>query len=318
MSRFGEFLQGFKKALPWLMFACGLLLLIIGEFMNLASHKDSIFDFTPEKIQQFITGLGKVVLISGVTTITLDSYKFLGIFKEELGKVISEPEFINNRKDLDIYWEKVTKHMFKNKFPTINTKIIKDIKETYLPTTSVQYYDDYKQTIEIKLIDPINDIVQVTQTNKFLIIPLEAKTKFSHEFSNSITCGKHPNMAKFHLVKFKVNDKDQDVSIKNIIENNCLTSSYDVTLEGKSGYNIEITVKKEYSLKDDNMIGTLPVYIRNNFRVQFFLAGVELKVYSAGTLNNFKTINDRPGFLEVDYHGLIYPKQGYIGIINKI
>ena len=76
-----KILQELKRSLPWIMLVVGVVFLGTGEFINFASSKTSFFDFSPDKITEFITGLGKVILISGVTTVTLDSYKFLGIFK---------------------------------------------------------------------------------------------------------------------------------------------------------------------------------------------------------------------------------------------
>lgn len=311
--------QEFKKSLPWVLLFLGLALLIIGGAIGSITSKKPLLDFSIENIKDILTGAGKIILISGVTTVTLNSYKFLGIFKEELTKVVTTPEHLMNKVDLENYWERVTKLMLKNKFPTINSIISKNVKEMYLPTTSVQYYDNYRQEVDIKYVegDNPNELVEVTQTTRFTIIPVEANVKFEHTFINRISCGNIPSNAKFEVSSFKVNDKPQHIDYKNNVKDNCLVSTYSVTLEGKSGYNIEIVINKGYSLKDDNMIGHMNDYIKNKFRVQFFLKGVEIQFYSSGTLNEFKRIKKNNDYLEMDYDGLIYPRQGYISIIRK-
>ena len=89
-------------------------------------------DFENEKWKEFVSGLGKTFLAGAIFSMLLKTAQFLGVFKEEIEKVIYDTKFISNRVDLPEYWEKVTKELFKNRFPRINKAITKDVKEIYL------------------------------------------------------------------------------------------------------------------------------------------------------------------------------------------
>jgi hypothetical protein len=174
-------------ALPWLTTSFGLAFFLAGTFA----------EFTKPETKEFCSGLGKTLLASGIFAFILKSQQLLGVYKDELTKVVFEPKFLQNRKDLADFWEKTTLELFKHKFPRINKKITQDVKEIYLPTQSVQYYDNLKMYINIKVIDPENEVVEVNQTSKFTIIPVD-KEKFIHEFRNNIHTG--GNTEFFHQV----------------------------------------------------------------------------------------------------------------------
>ncbi|MXV16821.1 hypothetical protein [Hufsiella ginkgonis] len=298
----------FLGAVPWISFITGLLLFLFGTFAN----------FDDDHFAELWSGLGKTMLAGALFALMLKSIQFMGVFKEELIEIIYDVKYLRNRVDLPEYWEKITKELLKNKFPAISQKVTKDVKEIYLPTTSVQYYDNYKQHVSIKVVDDAEDIVEVIQKTRFTIIPVEPNETFVHQFENTIHCGDCPELVNFEILKFKVNEKEQHVSHQSSFENKRLKTRYEVTLSGKSGYNIEMVVKKRYPLRCDNIIGAISSYIRHNFMVQFLHAGLTLDFIDIGTLQKFKTNNESQGFLEKEYQGILYPKQGYIAIIKKI
>lgn len=300
--------KSFSASIPWIILTAGLIAFTLGTFV----------EFENPKWQQYVTGIGASILASGVFAVILKSIQFMGIFKDELTKIIFEPKFINNRSDLPQFWEKVTIELFKNKFPRINKKITEDVKNIYLPTTSVQYYDNVKHYIQISLIDEEKEIVHVIQKSKFTIIPVTPKSEFQHSFINYITCGENKEEVDFKLISFKVNEDDRKIACNNTYEGDCLVTSYDVTLSGKEAYNIEIEVSKQYSLKNDNVISQANIVMRNNFTVHFQLKGVKINFVELGTFNKFKTNTENSSLVIKEYQGIIYPKQGFLAIVNKI
>jgi len=298
--------QSLSDGLPWLLLIGAVLVYALVTFLI----DDTV------KIKPFLQGIASSILGGGVFAVILKTIQFWGVFKEELIKLLFEAKYLENRVDLPEYWTKVTMVLFKDKFPKINKQITNDVKETYLPTSSVQYYDNNKHYITIKLIDPEEEIVEVEQTSKFTIIPVDQK-EFKHKFKNTIVCGTKDRIEKFELLKFKVNDKDTVPEKCTEQTENRLITTYDVTLKDKSGYTIEMVVRKQYSLKYDRIVGQINSYIRNNYSVTFHLTGVNANFLEVGTLKTFQTNTSNESFIVKEYNGIIYPKQGYLSIIHK-
>src|SRR5690606_407409 len=166
-----------KPALPWILMLVSVLCLCVGYFAVEIKSWSGLF-----------VSIGTAVLSGGVLTAILKSVQFLGIFKEELNSVIFETRFLRNRNDLPDFWEKVTKEFIRDRLPTIHSKILNDVKEQYLPTSYVQYYEDYINVIDIKLIDSENEIVVVTNKTSFTIVLADDHKELSHPFRNSLKC----------------------------------------------------------------------------------------------------------------------------------
>ena len=248
----------------------------------------------------------------------------MGVFKEELTNIIFEPHYIQNRNDLPEYWEKLSKELFKNQFPKISDRITKDVKEVYFPTESVQYYDNYKLEIEIDLIDPVKEIVKIKETTKFLLHPKEGKKEFKHEYRNSIKCLTNEEDTSFHLVSLKINSEEfvQPKKKKILINQKkafgLLVTEYGVILENSKIYDICRIVEKTYCLKCDNVISVRNNVIRNDINVKFFFDGIKIEFHESGTLKAFQQVREKGNYLEMNYDGIVYPKQGFLAIINKI
>src|SRR5579862_1646732 len=123
--------SGFKIAIPFITVAVGLVFLATGVFV----------DFDNPKVHELFLLIGKSLLAGGVVAAIIKSMQFTGLFKSELTEVIFEPKFLENRKDLQSYWEKVSMELFKNKFPDISAKLLKDISTIYFPTNASVYHD---------------------------------------------------------------------------------------------------------------------------------------------------------------------------------
>lgn len=296
----------FFSALPWILTCAGILALGFGSFV----------DFENDKWEKFLQNVGSSILASGIFALVLKSIQFLGVFKEELNEIIYEAKFLKNRNDLPIFWEKVTKVLVKDKFPNIHSDIMKDVKDTYLPTSMVQYYDNCNETIEIELIDEKKELIKVNHSISFTVIPSESSTVFVHPYRNQIVCSDNCPDTSLKLNYVKVNNKNVVTNLVQTKQKNLIESRFEVQLKEKNGYNIEYSVTKVYSLKSDNIISYRTSYIQNNFKVQIFLKGVEAKFVEVGTLNNFKTKHNRIDFIEKEYTGLMYNKQGYLASLK--
>ncbi len=295
--------------LPWLLFIIGFFCITVGTFGD--------FENSPKFGKYFVT-LGSSILASGIFALILKSIQFLGVFKEELNSVIFETKFLKNRVDLPIYWEKVTKELVKDKFPQIHSSIMKDVKETYLPTSVVAYYDKGFNYVDIELIDIDSEFVKVKHKQSFNIVPAEQSKSIAHPFSNRLVMAEGCKTTKCDVDSIKVNGVSTNVKINQYIEGNSLMTKFVVPLGGdKAGYKIEIETTRSYCLKYDNIIGFSNSHIMNGLKVQIHLNGVKAKFFESGTLSSFKTITSKDTFIEKDYPGIIYKGQGYLICLEK-
>ena len=295
-----------QKSLPIVSIVLGLILLIIGVFVHFENHF----------VQALFLKIGDSVLAGGVFAVILRSMQLMGVFKDELVTIIYEAAYLNNRKDLPDIWEKVSKVMFKNKFPGISKEITSDVKCIYFPIDHVLYYENFEQTINIELIDAANQLVKVTQYSQYTVFPKEKTNTFKHVSRNLLRFNKSKDEVSFNILKYKVNGTDFVPVVDEAINNNLLTTQYAISLSGKENeYSFETVIEKLYSLKYDNVIGHQKDYIIKNFNVKIHTKGnLAIDFYNMGTLKPFtnKTKVKDEHYMEYEYKGLIYPKQGYL------
>jgi len=313
-----KFIVWIKSSLPVVLLFFGLLIFGIGEVVKFTDSSLKPGQYLSIHWPDYLSDLGKAIFISGVAGIILHTFQFMGIFKEELKKIISHPEYIRNRVDLPQYWETVTRELLKHKFPDINAKIMDDVKNGYLPIDSVNYVEKYWQLTNIKLIDRNKEIVEIEQTTRSTIIFTENKKPFNLEFANTLLGGPgNQYIPTFEICSLIINKVKQEVHVTPTKDGNKHISKYNVTFEGGRTYEMELKIKKTYCLKYDNVIIQINSNIRNNCNLKFQLSGVSLDFNEIGTLKKFKTNADNESLIEKEYVGLIYPRQGYMAIIKK-
>ena len=147
----------FKKNLTWVYFTIAIIFIL---FPNTSfSPFSTLWNNLLEKI-------GFVGLTSGVFASVLKSIQFTGLFQEELTKIISGSEFLNNRKDLPDLWKKISKSIYAQKFPEISDLLENRILTTYFPMDTNHYNEDLVVSI---IIHDINDdyVISYTQTIEY-------------------------------------------------------------------------------------------------------------------------------------------------------
>lgn len=293
----------------------GHYLMVIG--MSLLSI--SAFGMDDPTWKEFWSGTGKTMLAGGVFAVILKSYQFMGIFKEELSKIIYDAKFLNLRSDLPEVWVNVSKVLFKNKFPKINSLITQDVKNIYFPVKDVVYYDKYRQFLRIKLIDPLLQKIEVTQTSEYTIYPTEPLAETPLQLNNWLHYESDSSEVSFKIVSFRVNGEEitgrKDFRVRSAADpnNKTLKTIVEATLSGSDTYKINCEIVKTYSLNTDNIITLAKEGIIHNLNVRVETSGVKATFKSAGTLKPFAKVpvGSAKDYREYDYEGIIYPKQGY-------
>lgn len=262
--------------------------------------------------------IGKTILASGVFAGILKLMQISGVFKEELEKLMFEPKFLKNRKDIPLYWDKLSQELFKNKFPSISKKILSDIKDLYLPTKEIIYYDEPEHFIEIKLDD--NGIVTVKHNTSLTIVCTGEKDCVTYDFSNSMDFKETKDEVSYTSSYIKVNGtKIEDFNHEQLINGKTVTNKFKVNLEGSAKYDIEREEIKKYSLENDDIMYFRAAKLTNTLKVSVNHS-VNLDVYfrKMGELDDFITKQNSGTFKKYEYKGIIYKEQGYFIQLKKI
>lgn len=112
-----------KDALWLLIIILGLACYFIGY---VAIKEDGVY-------RTLVIQFGNLLTTGVILGFLTNSERFLGVFKASLNKVISGDEYVGNRKDLPAFWMKISKHMFKDRFPAISEELLGIVKNHYFP-----------------------------------------------------------------------------------------------------------------------------------------------------------------------------------------
>jgi len=295
--------KGFQSALPWIVLFTGSFLFFYGK---LGTFKTTQLSF-------IYSDMGKVLLTGGIFGVLLKSMQFMGVFKEEIIKVIYEPKFLANRNDLAEMWEKMSTVLFNNKFPNISEQLLKDVRETYFPTKEIIYYGSTEHQIEIRIADRANQIVKITETATLDVICGNSKIKTDYLFGHS-----KDDDSDFKLLKFNIDDEEPKnmITVDTEIDN----TMFEVTtteLSGKEKYSVEKISERTFDLKKDNLIGYDSKKILHTLKIQFHHdVDIEIELIKSGILGNFQLKKQNKTFKEYQYDGIVYPEQGYNVVIK--
>ncbi len=302
----------FKSSIP-------VVMLIIGAILYMVCLLFPFYDNYP-KIFALCSKLGDLFLISSLLSFLTSTAESLGVFRNALEEVIYDPKYLKNRKDLKQIWEKVSKVLFKSRFPQISHNLLDKINEDYLSEKEVSYYSDYKNIYDIKFDKNDPGYIIVVNDITFTLNAVD-DSEFLFPITNWICTNKEEiekvsldikyifvNDVKFdpHFVSRIFDEKKSQVCIK-----------HDVKLMGSTKYAIRQQIEKKYSIYCDNYIAFQAKWLVNNITVQLFYPE-EMKVLfvNRAASETFNLVKNKEGYLEYEYKGLILRRQGYIMILN--
>ena len=273
---------------------------------------------TYETINETFKVIGTVIISSGVFTAIVKSKQFLDIFTDELRNVVYCDEHLSNRKDIPNIWEKVSKHLYNDKFPEISSKI-GDTLFNYFPVNSEHYYDDYKFTVDIDFDEDHKDYIILKETEEFTIkthstsnIEYKASSKFKFLYDDN-------GRSYYDLKELKINGIDQKDNLL-VFENSrdnkngVINVNIRQNLSGSKEYKIVKTENKRYSLKIENTKSHTAKWLFNKYTMEItYPENLEIKFYENGTDKKF-TFNHRKtsnvNIIKVSTESIILPNQG--------
>lgn len=301
----------FKRNLTWVYFTLAIIFIL---FPNTSfSPFSTLWNNLLEKI-------GFVGLTSGVFASVLKSIQFTGLFQEELTKIISGSEFLNNRKDLPDLWKKISKSIYAQKFPEISDLLENRILTTYFPMDTNHYNEDLVVSI---IIHDINEdyIINYTQTIEYNAILDFEKNESNIVYTDTITDDKGVE-EKNELLSFKIDEEEVDlIKCRNVKkEDGKIKYIHKVPISGKKKFKIFLKVRNTYSLKGENVkLLRFNTITRNVDLTVSHSKDIDVSFFNIGLINDFKPIHtDIENTLSRRHRDdLILPRQGFGLSFNK-
>lgn len=321
ISFIGELIP--KNFFPFFLLLCGIVLYVFGLIEFWEKYKI---------LNPFCKDLGISILGSGFFLLLLKSVQYMGVFKEELTKVIFEPKYIRNRNDLPEYWEKLSLELFKNMFPKISVKLLKDVSEFYFPNKKISYSEDVEHTIYLKPLIP-EHILSIEKTSSYNIISNNKEKPCTFSFStsfqkNNLNPGSLPKVMslKINGVEIDLNQKDEKWEIKTKLYTICFEQiknkeetifKYSLLLKGLDRYEIRFKNRSEIDLTKDNVLYFKTPKLLNKLKVDFqHPENLKIDFKKCGTIRDFTVKHNENTHKQYYCDGIIYPEQGYVAIFS--
>jgi hypothetical protein len=297
--------RSFIASIPYIALVLGMVLFIYGTF--------GTFEYPANK--EFVSGFGKTILASGIFALLLKTVQFLGVFKEELSKVIYDPRFLANRKDLLNVWEETSKVLFKNKFPGLSKRLLKDITENYFPSEHNYYYENLEHFISIK---HNGNSVEVSYNVNLILVSNSLKEKCLYESASVVSFKEARDEIEVNYKYIKVDDSEQKPEIKQDVKGKQLITRMSITLQGKESYKIDREELRKYNLDNDNILYFRASKLTNNLSVTLeHPSNITVDFKKCGTILDFNNTRNTGHIKQYKYNGILYPEQGYIITLNK-
>lgn len=299
-----------KKIKNWIYSNLVLLFLLLAAIFILLSKSSFLLNYP--SWANVSEKLGYAVFSSGVFAAVLKSIQFTGIFKEEIEKVILGTDFIEKRSDLDILWKKVSQSIYKSKFPKISDDLENRILQTYFPTNSDFYYEDYTVTVNIEKITDEFEIFY-TQTCKYTVIPdrnienIELVVKMSIDDVNG---SKIVNDLEF----FKVNGEEKVINEDPETEDDTHSKNFKIPLTGKGPFLIHSKYRRQYSLRSENYkLFRVLTFTKNMDVIISYPEDVCVSFFNIGNVNFFEKqhVEVKNIISRSHRNDLILPYQGF-------
>lgn len=301
-----------KDALWLLIIVLGLLCYLVGF---VAIKEEGVY-------RSLVVQLGNLFTTGVILGFLTNSDRFLGVFKASLNKVISGDDYIGNRKDLPAYWMRISKHLFKDKFPAISEDLLGIVKNNYFPKEDSSYYESYNIKNAIAWDDAERTIIRLVET---ITVKLVTHGK-EHEFivHSYINKPNRAEMGSINLRSFYIDGVDvrneRRLRVKNVAydEPNYRTGlEIKIKLKGKDSFDLKYVFENRYKFENDHDLSFSASRITKGLMVEVNKCeGMSFDFYKAGTIENFSDRSDENS-AEWEYRGIILPKQGYVLHINK-
>lgn len=287
---------------PWMMLIAGIALYAI-------VYSGAIPETCPIW-REIATKAADVLVIGVILGYFTNIAKMFGIFKQDLRDIVYLEEHLQKRADIEKLWDKLSKQMFKNKFPVIHSEFLQAIKD-YFPDNEVSYYNNYSAFHKVEWHDQEHHIIKVTDTIAFELVA-ESKDKKVTYPQRTWTRVKEGDPYEERITEFSINGQAQNIAEPELSDDlGDKRSERTFVMEGSEKYEIRYVREKIYSIDTDYYIGFRAKYLVNGLSVTLSLPeGIEAMFISRGEQHDYKD-DINPDCISKKYRGILFPRQGY-------
>lgn len=318
----------FKTLILWLLLAGGIAaVLLVWKPGFLAA------DPYPKVLELLAT----VLLSGGVFQVLLKSMQYSNVFRSELSEVMAEigvvnqkdmlsnvmyePEVLQNRKDLEEIWKKVSKLVYHNNFPEISDLIAGRVLSEYFPKDDNFYYDQFEEEMLISALADGKHI-EVRSVLKFIIKAMDSSQQVNWNYSNEVLKDPLDDVARFELEELRINKVSKLAefpnAIRDIDERKKLRLDLSIKLENSKEYEVRLVEKKVYDPAIDGIKDFTSRRFINNLTLIVSYPGEKLEVFHSPVGTGAKgTLEQSDHKLSYFYNDLIFPHQGYRLVLRK-
>jgi|GEM_PF-4779591 len=126
-------------------------------------------------MDDILAATGTALLSGGLFAWLTKTAQLQGVFRRDLEGVIYSERHALVRKDVDKLWVAVTRALHNDAFREIEEKIYQAIRLTYLPTNKDFYYRGVERDVEVELVDPDKQVIEVTILFQAILVPDRSK-----------------------------------------------------------------------------------------------------------------------------------------------
>ncbi len=319
-----KYIDKFKEYLFILLISIGGLLILL----NLGIHflRPEIYNVNIDFLNKLFN-IGVAIISPGVFAAVLKYFQFMGIFENEISKIMDSTKFKNtiqnsinntvysksflsNQKDLLQIWKNATLCLFESYFPNIATSMEGNLENTFFNLDNIQhYYKNYNVKLKVNNIEDTH--LEFIEISTYKIIRPN-KERFKLDFKYFIPSTLNDTKSAINVNEIKVDGKDypltdngDDFSTTDIID-----YEYVLELENKTEYTINqkitltypINLDREFTFKSSRIIEDLTVELIVDKSLCYIFVPISEQSMSENKEGNQHSIT---------FRGLLQPNSGF-------
>lgn len=265
-----------------------------------------------DKLFSYLANVSILFFTTGIFSVSLKYFAFLGVFKREFSKAINSDDFENKlekqlkqitfsedfllkQSNLTEIWESVTLCRYKQIFPNLASKLKKKISNELFSDDNIShYYKNFQLSYDISLFD--DKYIKIIEKSSFTLVRPD-KGKFKWDFSVYYKQSDDNIESKLF---FKINNladvkyDDKDIVLENF-SNNFFKKTITKELHDRLEYHIErkieliqdINIDKEFAFASDRIIDDISLIINKSDNLSVFFSTVNNNImHRNGTHND--------------------------------
>lgn len=277
-----------------------------------------------DSARTIIKSIGASLIGSGVFTTIIKSSQYTEVFSNIIGEIIWSNKYIEKREDKKEIWSRISRLIYKEKFPLISDEIESIITSEYFPTTHQFYIEDYDFIVNIE--NENEHFWKQIETLNVLLKPTNINTPIIYNLVSSIDLPNDENIddkTAYVIKSVSVNGIDYPLE-KNpepIKERNYFKYQVLLKLEKQQQYKITVVREKIICKKTNPDKKIFVICIVKNMKITVISEdGMNIGFHQMGTIKLFEElptqVNGNIRICGWEYKGLILPHQGCILIFK--